>query len=368
MMCMAPLRRLPSWGAAGGWRWAGSSSVSSPPAGSGIRPASVLAAGRLPRGAPTAASPGHQVPALPWLAMMMLGWVFGRHLIRFQRGQDPGLRRRRSCGSPARPPSLVFAVVRWHRQGYGDMFLHRADDSWQQWLHVSKYPPSLTYCALELGSCVALPGLPAHDRADASASGRTACSSCSGRPRCSSTSCTGWRSRSRPPTSACAASGDLATTYIVSAVMLVLLYPACRWYRSVQGGASGLVPEVHLAGSAVRLTAVDAVKAPRRPVSHGRLRGHPRRRGHVGHPLAAPLHGVGARFLALDPALHRCRGLMIRFASRRDQRLGAVLCLAGCDCPTRKRRSISPGSPTPRWVTAIWCCRKSGDCSARWRD
>ena len=26
--------------------------------------------------------------------------------------------------------------------------------------------------------------------------------------------------------------GDLATTYIVSAVMIVLLYPACRWYRS----------------------------------------------------------------------------------------------------------------------------------------
>ena len=35
--------------------------------------------------------------------------------------------------------------------GYGDMFLHRTDNSWQQWLHVSKYPPSLTYTALELG-------------------------------------------------------------------------------------------------------------------------------------------------------------------------------------------------------------------------
>ena len=44
----------------------------------------------------------------------------------------------------------VFVVVRWNA-GYGDMFLHRADNSWQQWLHVSKYPPSLTYAALELG-------------------------------------------------------------------------------------------------------------------------------------------------------------------------------------------------------------------------
>jgi hypothetical protein len=28
--------------------------------------------------------------------------------------------------------------------------------------------------------------------------------------------------------------GDLATTYWVAALMLVLLYPACRWYRTVK--------------------------------------------------------------------------------------------------------------------------------------
>jgi hypothetical protein len=28
--------------------------------------------------------------------------------------------------------------------------------------------------------------------------------------------------------------GDLATTYIVAAVLLVLLYPACRWYRTLK--------------------------------------------------------------------------------------------------------------------------------------
>ena len=26
--------------------------------------------------------------------------------------------------------------------------------------------------------------------------------------------------------------GDLSTTYIVSVIMLVLLYPLCRWYRT----------------------------------------------------------------------------------------------------------------------------------------
>src|SRR6516162_7055144 len=39
------------------------------------------------------------------------------------------------------------------------MFLPRTGDSWQQWLHVSKYPPSLTYYALQLGFlflCLAL--------------------------------------------------------------------------------------------------------------------------------------------------------------------------------------------------------------------
>ena len=44
----------------------------------------------------------------------------------------------------------VFAIVRG-ANGYGNMFLPRADDSITQWLHVSKYPPSLAYAALELG-------------------------------------------------------------------------------------------------------------------------------------------------------------------------------------------------------------------------
>jgi hypothetical protein len=43
--------------------------------------------------------------------------------------------------------------------GYSNMFLHPSDNSWQQWLHVSKYPPSLAYYSLELGilfPCLAL--------------------------------------------------------------------------------------------------------------------------------------------------------------------------------------------------------------------
>jgi uncharacterized membrane protein len=84
-------------------------------------------------------------PLLPWLAMMMLGWAFGRWL---------------PAASPERAARLlviagalalaVFAVVRG-LDGYGNMRLHRDDGSLVQWLHVSKYPPSLSFAALELG-------------------------------------------------------------------------------------------------------------------------------------------------------------------------------------------------------------------------
>ena len=44
----------------------------------------------------------------------------------------------------------VFAVVR-AVDGYGNLGLHRGDGGWLHWLHVSKYPPSLSFTALELG-------------------------------------------------------------------------------------------------------------------------------------------------------------------------------------------------------------------------
>jgi uncharacterized membrane protein len=89
-------------------------------------------------------------PLLPWAAMMMLGWGFGRHLLLgFNRSTT-----RRSpanlllvCGGFA---LFVFVVLRG-MNAYGNMRLLRLDNSWIQWLHVSKYPPSLTFTTLELG-------------------------------------------------------------------------------------------------------------------------------------------------------------------------------------------------------------------------
>jgi uncharacterized membrane protein len=89
-------------------------------------------------------------PVLPWWAMMALGWTFGRYLL-----QDPD--RTRCRWSPARllliaggAGLVLFALLRG-ANAFGNMGLLRLDGSWIQWLHVSKYPPSLTFTALELG-------------------------------------------------------------------------------------------------------------------------------------------------------------------------------------------------------------------------
>ena len=227
MMCMAPLRRLPSWALLGlglgwfafgelvtGWVW-------HPPGPSSI-PAAL-----------TVATYGNSTmvikyPLFPWLAMMVLGWVFGRHLIHFGLGKT---RRApadvlRSAGAAS---LVVFAIVR-HTAGYGDMFLHRADNSWQQWLHVSKYPPSLTYATLELGLLCILSWRSSRS-SGASDFDRTASSSCSGKPRCSSTSSIVSRSRCPRPTSVSAAPGISRPPMPWRWWRSWLLYPACLWYR-----------------------------------------------------------------------------------------------------------------------------------------
>jgi uncharacterized membrane protein len=84
-------------------------------------------------------------PLLPWLAIMMLGWVLGRHLL------SAGPERSASLVARGALAALVLFVVVRGLNGYGNMLLLRDDASPIQWLHVSKYPPSLSYDALELG-------------------------------------------------------------------------------------------------------------------------------------------------------------------------------------------------------------------------
>jgi len=84
-------------------------------------------------------------PLLPWLAIMVLGWCFGRTLTRVT--TDAAARLLATAGAGA---LALFAVVR-ALNGYGNMRLLREGGSLVQWLHVSKYPPCLSYTALELG-------------------------------------------------------------------------------------------------------------------------------------------------------------------------------------------------------------------------
>jgi uncharacterized membrane protein len=84
-------------------------------------------------------------PLLPWLAVMALGHAMG--------GVVTGVAPSRLAGRAAIAGAAalsVFAVVRGV-DGYGNLGLHRDSSALLQWVHVSKYPPSLSYAALELG-------------------------------------------------------------------------------------------------------------------------------------------------------------------------------------------------------------------------
>ena len=85
-------------------------------------------------------------PVLPWLAIMALGYASAGFFARDNRG---GAIERKllaaGCASLA-----LFGVVRGLND-YGNMLLLRDSAAPMQWLHVSKYPPSLTFLALELG-------------------------------------------------------------------------------------------------------------------------------------------------------------------------------------------------------------------------
>jgi uncharacterized membrane protein len=230
MMCMAPLRRLPSWvlsALALGWIVLGeipTGWVWHPPGNASPLAAFLVAT----YGSDTMII---KYPVIPWLAMMVLGWVFGRHILRYIAGHT------RIAGRTvlwvAGPAALtVFAVFRG-MAGYGDMFLHRADSSWQQWLHVSKYPPSLTYCALELGIlsiCLVLlrrleQRIGVRQNGPFLVFGQTSMFFYIVHRLVLEIPATYFGLRG---------AGTIVTTYVVTAVLLVALYPACRWYRTVK--------------------------------------------------------------------------------------------------------------------------------------
>ncbi|CAB5090404.1 Membrane protein, putative [Olavius algarvensis associated proteobacterium Delta 3] len=84
-------------------------------------------------------------PLLPWLAYMALGWSIGNLIITNR------IKRPFRFYVAAGLGFLVIFLIFRGLNGYGNMVLYRYGTSLVQWLHVSKYPPSLTFSALELG-------------------------------------------------------------------------------------------------------------------------------------------------------------------------------------------------------------------------
>jgi len=84
-------------------------------------------------------------PLLPWLAYMILGFGCGRLL------EDGTIRRPAQWFAFAGILLLCFFIMIRGLNGYGNMLLYRDDLSVLQWLHVSKYPPSLTFALSTLG-------------------------------------------------------------------------------------------------------------------------------------------------------------------------------------------------------------------------
>ena len=97
-------------------------------------------------------------PLIPWLSIMVLGWAFGRYLVEYLAGKKVIMSPQNLVLTAGIVCLLIFLIFRY-LNGYGNMWLYREGNTLAQWLHVSKYPPSLTYMSLETGImclCLAL--------------------------------------------------------------------------------------------------------------------------------------------------------------------------------------------------------------------
>jgi len=166
-------------------------------------------------------------PALPWLAIMMLGWVFGERIMANQSGSRSVERLLMVCGLSA----LVLFVLIRGLNGYGNMFMFLEGNTLVQWLHVSKYPPSLAYTLLELGLMAivfallirleTIRGIVSHN-GPVLVFGQTALFFYLAH------FCVLLLLRF------VLERGDLAQTYWITLLVLIILYPICRIYRALK--------------------------------------------------------------------------------------------------------------------------------------
>ena len=166
-------------------------------------------------------------PLLPWLAYMILGWVCGRLIL--QKSDFKPISFFLIAGSVS---LLVFVGVRG-LNNYGNMGLLRDDFSLLQWFHVSKYPPSFSFASLELGLMFLIMALFFawyKNRSGATANpllvfGRT--------PlffyviHVHLITAAAWLLGMRQ-------AAGLKETLAATIIMLLVLYPLCRWYARIK--------------------------------------------------------------------------------------------------------------------------------------
>jgi uncharacterized membrane protein len=166
-------------------------------------------------------------PVLPWLGIMMLGWVFGERLMSNQPGLWPVERLLMISGLSA---LVLFVAIRGF-DGYGNMFMPLEGNTLVQWLHISKYPPSLAYTLLELGLMAVILVLlmrlelfkkTINPNGPVLVFGQTALFFYLAH-FCTLTALKSLFER-----------GDLEQTYWITLLVLIILYPVCRIYRALK--------------------------------------------------------------------------------------------------------------------------------------
>ena len=96
-------------------------------------------------------------PVLPWVSIFALGVLFSRYTLEYESKGISGKLLSAMMGNPKATlvtcgsiSLLLFFLIRYFN-GYGNMYLYRLDNSWMQWLYLSKYPPSLSFITSQLG-------------------------------------------------------------------------------------------------------------------------------------------------------------------------------------------------------------------------
>jgi uncharacterized membrane protein len=166
-------------------------------------------------------------PLLPWLASMILGWVCGKLMLRNDLFNPV-----RFFSSAAAVSFIVFFVARGLNH-YGNMLLYRYNNSILQWLHVCKYPPSLTFSVLELGLMFLILALLFAWYRNRNASDANPLQVFGRAPlffyiiHVHLLALASWLLNMHQ-------AGGLTETYLATAAALLVLYPLCRWYGRVK--------------------------------------------------------------------------------------------------------------------------------------